>query len=140
MKCISLLQPCAPVVISGLNKIETRGWVTPYRGVLAIHASKQIKPEYQIAALSEPIKSLLQQEGYDSRKDLRAGRLPGTVVLEDIFPTNFVVVKPDAVPEWKPPEKPCPDLRIITELEFRLGDYRPGRFAWKLTNATEISP
>jgi len=31
-------------------------------------------------------------------------------------------------------------LRIITEQEFNLGDYQPGRFAWKLTNVKEISP
>jgi hypothetical protein len=51
-----------------------------------------------------------------------------------------VVVKPDAIVEWQPPEKPCPDLRIISELEFRVGDYRAGRFTWKLSNAIEISP
>jgi hypothetical protein len=55
--------------------------------------------------------------------------------LENEFPTNFVVAKPEAIPEWKPPEKLCPDLRIITEQEFSLGDYRPGRFAWTLANA-----
>src|SRR5205823_777083 len=42
--------------------------------------------------------------------------------------------KPEAIPEWKPSEKLCPDLRIITEQEFNLGDLQPGRFAWKLTS------
>src|SRR5208282_3243626 len=102
---------------------EPRGAATPYRGVLAIHSSKLIKPDYQLAAMSEPIKSLLQKEGYESWKDLPTGALLGTVELEDVFPTNFVVVKPEAIPEWKPPEKPCPNVRIITELEFALGDY-----------------
>jgi hypothetical protein len=39
--------------------------------------------------MSEPRKSLLQKEGYDSWKDLPTGVLLGTVVLEDIFPTNW---------------------------------------------------
>jgi hypothetical protein len=125
---------------SSLKQYETRGWVTPYHGVLTNHANKLIKPEYQLAAMSEPTKSLLQKEGYESWKDLPTGALLGTVELEDVFTTNFGVVKLVAIPEWKQPEKPCPDLRIITEQEFSLGDYRPGRFAWKLTNAKEISP
>jgi hypothetical protein len=60
--------------------------------------------------------------------------------LEDGFKTNCIVVKPEAIPKRNRSEKPCPDLRIITEQEFRLGDYRIGRFAWKLTNVREISP
>jgi hypothetical protein len=123
-----------------MEGINSRSAVVPHRGVIAIHASKVIKPEYQLAAMSEPIKSILQKEGYESWKDLPTGALPGTVELKDVFVTNFVVVKPEAIPEWKPPDKPCPDLRIITEQVFRLGDYWPGRFAWKLTNVRQISP
>ena len=71
------------------QKIEARGWVTPSRGLHAIHASNLIMPEYQIAAMSEPIKSLFHKEGYNSWKDLPTGALLGRVVLEDIFPTNL---------------------------------------------------
>lgn len=40
MKCLSIKQPFAELVISGRKKIEIRNWKTNYRGELLIHASK----------------------------------------------------------------------------------------------------
>ncbi len=39
MKCISLIQPWATLIIHGAKRFETRGWRTLYRGPLTIHAS-----------------------------------------------------------------------------------------------------
>lgn len=39
MKVISLWQPWASLVADGLKKVETRSWVTNYRGPIAIHAA-----------------------------------------------------------------------------------------------------
>lgn len=41
MKCISLLQPWASLVVLGHKKIETRSWNTKHRGPLLVHASKK---------------------------------------------------------------------------------------------------
>ena len=40
MKCLSIKQPFADLIISGKKKIEIRSWKTSYRGELLIHASK----------------------------------------------------------------------------------------------------
>jgi len=40
MKALTLTQPWATLVILGVKRIETRGWATPYRGRIAIHAAK----------------------------------------------------------------------------------------------------
>lgn len=40
MKCISLWQPWASLLVSGEKKIETRHWPIKYRGMLIIHAAK----------------------------------------------------------------------------------------------------
>ncbi len=40
IKCLMLLQPWAYLVAVGLKTAETRTWTTPYRGPLAIGASK----------------------------------------------------------------------------------------------------
>ncbi len=32
MKCISLIQPWATLIIHGAKRFETRSWRTPYRG------------------------------------------------------------------------------------------------------------
>ena len=40
MKCLSVKQPFADLIVSGKKKIEIRSWKTSYRGELLIHASK----------------------------------------------------------------------------------------------------
>lgn len=40
MKCLSVHQPWAWLIARGVKRVENRAWYTPYRGPLAIHASK----------------------------------------------------------------------------------------------------
>ena len=40
-KALSLWQPHAQAIALGLKVFETRGWKTPYRGPLAIHAAQK---------------------------------------------------------------------------------------------------
>ena len=40
LKCLSLYQPWSSDVAEGRKLVETRGWSTQYRGLLAIHAGK----------------------------------------------------------------------------------------------------
>ena len=44
MKCLSVRQPWATLLVSGVKTIETRTWGTKYRGPLGIHAGLQIDP------------------------------------------------------------------------------------------------
>ncbi len=48
MKAISLHQPWASLVATGVKTIETRSWSTKYRGPLAIHAAKR-QPDQALA-------------------------------------------------------------------------------------------
>lgn len=45
MKAITLWQPWASLIASGLKTIETRSWKTEYRGLLAIHAAARIETD-----------------------------------------------------------------------------------------------
>lgn len=40
MKALTIHQPFASAIITGLKRVENRSWQTRYRGPLAIHASK----------------------------------------------------------------------------------------------------
>ncbi|MGI0100163.1 MAG: ASCH domain-containing protein [Candidatus Micrarchaeaceae archaeon] len=42
MKCLSLMQPYAELVVSGRKRIELRRWNTRFRGKFYIHASKKL--------------------------------------------------------------------------------------------------
>lgn len=40
MKAITILQPWASLIACAAKQIETRSWVTQYRGPIAIHVAK----------------------------------------------------------------------------------------------------
>lgn len=112
---LSLDQPWASLVATprpddpsiGLKEYETRSWSTPYRGDILLHATQTI-PEGIARRLADELHA--------------AGTLPAILprgcflavarILE-IYPTEKAV-------EW------------ISEREYSFGDYRPGRFAWRL--------
>jgi hypothetical protein len=41
MKALSIKQPWAALIVSGIKPVENRSWATSYRGPLLIHASKR---------------------------------------------------------------------------------------------------
>ena len=46
MKVLTIKQPWATLIISGLKEYEFRGWKTKYRGKILIHAGKSLEKEY----------------------------------------------------------------------------------------------
>lgn len=42
IKCLSVWQPWAWLIVNGHKNVENRGWWTRYRGPLLIHASKKM--------------------------------------------------------------------------------------------------
>lgn len=71
MKCLSLKQPYAELLVSGKKIIELRNWNTSFRGRFLIHASKNVDKER-----SESL-------GIDY-KMLTCGAITGTAVLYDV--------------------------------------------------------
>jgi len=111
IKAITLWQPWAELIAKGFKKYETRGWYTPHRGKLAIHAAKRPAEKER-----RYIDSLMQK--YPATIELFVNPLPlGAVVcvvdLVRVHNTEDIVDH-------------------IDELEFDVGDYDDGRFAWEL--------
>lgn len=46
MKVLTIKQPWATLIMSGLKEYEFRGWKTKYRGKILIHAGKSLEKEY----------------------------------------------------------------------------------------------
>jgi hypothetical protein len=114
MKCLSLIQPWATLVVAGAKQYETRRWTTKYRGPLGIHASRTALPELVFLCLEEPFRAALEAAGYESAMHLPRGALIGTVQLLDVMPTDRL------------------DLGQLSAAELAFGDFSPGRFAWRL--------
>lgn len=44
MKCLSVNQPFAELIVSGAKDVENRSWQTHHRGLLVIHAGMKFNP------------------------------------------------------------------------------------------------
>ncbi|MCB2188832.1 MAG: ASCH domain-containing protein [Deltaproteobacteria bacterium] len=42
MKCLSIRQPWASLIVAGMKDVENRSWATKYRGPVLIHAAATV--------------------------------------------------------------------------------------------------
>jgi hypothetical protein len=120
MKCITLWQPWASLILWGEKQIETRSWATQHRGLLAIHSAAKDHPTLAAICATEPFKSILARHGIREFRELPRRALLGTVTLEDC-------IRVELLPRGQP-----------SPLEEAFGDYSPGRWGWLLSNATPL--
>jgi len=106
MKAVTLHQPWASLTAIGAMTIITRQQATPYRGPLAIHASKML------IQVDDPYyRSVLKSA------ELTYDRLPLGAVLATCELIECEKIAPAAIPCYP---------------EYAFGDFQPGWFAWKL--------
>jgi hypothetical protein len=113
MYALSVVQPYASLLVLGAKRFETRPWHTAYRGPLAIHAGARFPPAARALCLREPFRTALRRAGLPDCE-----RLPLGVVLGTVFLLDCVRVE---------------DLPDVPEAERALGDFRPGRWAWRVS-------
>lgn len=128
MRCLSLTQPWATLVAVGAKRIETRSWTTPYRGPLAIHASKGFPTWAREMCEAWPFDEALAAAGITSWKDLPTGVIVATCTLIGCVPTGRIQERTGGV--W--PRFP------LTEQEMAFGDYTSGRWAWLLDDVRPL--
>lgn len=122
MKAITIWQPWAEFVATGVKHNETRSWATKYRGQIAIHAA--VKPIKQVVPLLSDEAFRLMIEKLE-KASIAAGKLLTYFSYGEVIATAELV-----------------DCRLITEeylstlsdTEKALGDYTLGRYAWELKN------
>lgn len=117
LKALSLLQPWASLLVRGIKRIETRSWITGYRGIILIHASKA-KSGASIAA-SPAVTAHVPDFSI-----LPFGAIIGEARLTDI-------VRLDQL------HYPADRLEALSLEERAFGDDRTVRFAWMFTDALE---
>lgn len=120
MKCISLWQPWASAVVCGTKHNETRSWPIPQSVIgtqIAIHASKRWQSEER-----EWAETLIHNGfilGFEGVPPL--GCIVGTVAVLSCVPTEQL---------YHEDFYPLADWEDQRQVEYQLGDYSPGRFAW----------
>lgn len=151
MKCLSLTQPWASLVIMGIKQYETRGWSTKHRGPLLIHAAKGTAPAVKeaIANDSRMLMAVIRA-GLIPQVFLPAARAqwmqwiklqPRGVILGSVqlygcyrVPSQDVQMV-DLGSDIPPGVQPAP---WADPIERHLGDYTPGRWAWLMSSAVQL--
>ncbi len=125
MKALTIWQPWASLVVFGVKKFETRSWATEYRGPLAIHAAKLTFD--RVFNMFGDVRSAVAFEQLcfelldtDNLRDLPKGCIIGTVELIDCERIGISA------------------HRLYTQMERHLGDFTPGRYAWRVGNAQRL--
>lgn len=123
---LTVWQPWASALAAGIKKNETRSWATKYRGPIVIHAaacSALTVPRSPTLDSATTCRELL--ETFGEYKEW--GALPTGAVL--------------AVGNLVGCEKLTPEFVAgLSETERALGDYTPGRYAWKIEDVLRLSP
>lgn len=113
MKALTLWEPWATLVADGYKQHETRSWATPYRGLLAIHAAKRWQHDQKdvVLGLAGVFPILEQYLDYD----FPLGCVVAICRIVQVAPVLYYKY-----------------LVNFSDLDYALGNYQDGRFAWKL--------
>ncbi|HEV3260679.1 MAG TPA: ASCH domain-containing protein [Gemmataceae bacterium] len=124
MRCLSVRQPWASLLVTGGKRLETRSWRTRHRGPLAIHAAQQFPGPVRALCGQEPFRSALLRAGIHDPADLPRGKVVGYGELVGCVATQQLVAAGFA---GERAEERC------------FGDYRPGRWAWALVHPIALA-
>lgn len=128
MKAVTVPQPWAQLIAHGHKQVLTQAWPTAHRGALAVHAA-HTPPHTGIddvihsggfAALDPHTQHALLMALETSRYPL--GAIIATCTLTDVQ------------------RLPMPGQPAAGTLEYALGDYDPGMYAWIITDAELVEP
>lgn len=139
MKCISVWQPWASLLVHGAKRCETRSWPTSHTGPLLVHAAKKWDVGLAEFAVLPPARAALEAVGVRFAAteaaaragwNLPFGAIVGVVQLSDCIRSEEVHFTAD----------PADYCRIgmhggwqFPASEQLFGDFGPGRFAWYCT-------
>jgi activating signal cointegrator 1 len=132
MKALTLHQywahAMAPLL---LKKIETRGWYTPYRGLLAIHAAATVpayaRDSFECNAVALTCFAPLGIRAGNDLKKLPLGVIVGVCDLVACVTTN--IERPLDAISRKAFYRPQPG-----SIEYAFGNYEQNRFMWITEN------
>ena len=139
MRAITLHQPWASLIALGIKSVETRSWVTGYRGQLAIHAAKRPIKQSELDAIAYAYKCQLAicaaNRPIERCKIKMISQLSSTWLDEIAYPLGCVVAVCDVAD--------CIGItpQLISQqlpAELVVGNWESGRYAWLLSNVQPI--
>jgi activating signal cointegrator 1 len=114
IKALSLWQPWASLMAAGVKRHETRGWSTPYRGPLAIHAAKTLDEA------GAPEDLCIAVFGRHWRAAMPLGAVVAIGDLRGCLPAAEVAPR-------------------TTRADREAGNFTPGRWAWRIDDVRPLA-
>jgi hypothetical protein len=115
MKALTIRQPFAHLIVTGRKRLETRKWLTSYRGPLLIHAARSVHEE-PIPGVAIDLASL------------PLGAIIGMVRLSACF--SPLELTSDVGHRLA--------TQLLTPTERSFGYFGPGWYAWELQDPVEF--
>ena len=134
MRGLTLLEPWASLMADGHKTIETRSWSTKYRGLVAIHSSKNKK------GVDGTMTRLAYDAGWNDRKlrsfmslveEWPGGRVIAVGKLVECFSTNDISGQAKCIERGS-------NLTELMRLERFFGNYSADRFCWLFQDIRRI--
>jgi hypothetical protein len=128
IKVLTDWQPWATLLIIGAKGIETRGWATNFRGLIAIHSAKK---------LDDDAMTLMQTPAFQralATRPLTLGTVLGTIEVTNCVKILKLREVSNPINGAKHMSALLANGREVTGDELAFGDYSPGRFAWITTH------
>lgn len=91
--CLSVRQPWADLIVSGIKPVENRTWNTQHRGRIWIHASKTVDQD-AFPWLQKNLPYVLIPREY------RTGGIIGSAVIDDVLQPGTAGTTADRVAPW----------------------------------------
>jgi hypothetical protein len=123
MKCLSLWQPWAALMMLNKKRNETRPWYTKYRGPLAIHAAKMWNAELEEICYQDEFKAALSCGNTVMFKNSLKQTLVFGAIVGIVDVKNCIRITAENAPAG---------------VERLFGDYTPGRYAIVTENARRL--
>jgi len=125
-RAITLHQPWAAAIASGLKSIETRSWTTNYRGCLLIHAGAKGYDSHSHRMLADEVREHVESRCY--AHFLRPLSLGAIVAYAELVACEATLIGAAREP-W---------LKTVPRAERILGDFGQGRWLWQLENVIPL--
>ncbi|KHD86918.1 ASCH domain-containing protein [Heyndrickxia ginsengihumi] len=125
MKVISIRQPWVTLIALGEKEYETRSWQVKYRGILGIHASKNIDHK---AFRDNAVSTILAKYGIKKAEELPTGVILAVCKLKACLKVEY----------QNDDHAILQTNHLITGKEFAFGDFSVGRYVWQLANVQQL--
>jgi hypothetical protein len=124
MKALTVTQPWATLIALGEKHIETRSWLTRYRGEVAIHASKAFPQECKDLCDTPPFREVLRSHNLGV-SDLPRGAILCVSSIKDCLRSERIASASGSYSE--------------SAHELAFGNYTTGRYSFLLGFAMRLA-